>query len=376
MRITLSYPGCHRRGGVERVMLECANFLASRDHAVQVCAAELDREGLDRRVTCYPVEMPRVPRALRPVAFKRRSSQVIRQLRAGTGTHGAFGVESPSGGVFWVGSVHRAWLEASRQRSARERLRQRCNLFHPVVLALERDYFGHRRYLKLVALTDTVKCDLQRFYGMPDEDIVVLPNGFSATEFNPRRTRELRPQIRQQLGYTDEQQVVLFVANELGRKGFGPLLQALAQLQDSRLRLLVVGRVTPAAYQSQIERLRLTDQIQFTGPSSDVAPYYAAADVFALPTQYEAWGLVIVEALACGIPVLTSRLAGAASAVQEGITGELLDEPRDTGEIATKLKRLLSRRDPTAQEIAASVEAFSWPNVLERYEHLLAQYAS
>ena len=179
--------------------------------------------------------------------------------------------------------------------------------------------------------------------------------------------------MRAELGYDVDAQVVIFVANELERKGFGPLLRAIRRLQDPNVYLLAVGRLNPQAYAEEIEQLGLTSRVRFTGPSSDVASYYAAADVFALPTQYEAWGLVIVEALACGLPVLTSRLAGAAAVVQEGMTGLLLDNPNDPAEIAAKLRPLLDGLPASAAQIEASVSDYSWPNILRRYEqHLLA----
>jgi UDP-glucose:(heptosyl)LPS alpha-1,3-glucosyltransferase len=112
--------------------------------------------------------------------------------------------------------------------------------------------------------------------------------------------------------------------------------------------------------------------VKCIGASSDVARYFAAADFFTLPTYYEAWGLVIVEALATGIPVLTSRLAGAAVAVQENRTGLLVDDPHDEAEIAAKIDALLRMRLASPDEISQSVQAYRWETVLTRYEQILA----
>jgi UDP-glucose:(heptosyl)LPS alpha-1,3-glucosyltransferase len=120
----------------------------------------------------------------------------------------------------------------------------------------------------------------------------------------------------------------------------------------------------------------MSARVHFTGPSGGVAPFYAAADVFALPTQYEAWGLVIVEALACGLPVVTSRLAGAAVAVREGETGRLLDDPRDSGEIAAALRSLLDGRHAPPEQICESVASYKWSRILVRYEESLASIAN
>jgi UDP-glucose:(heptosyl)LPS alpha-1,3-glucosyltransferase len=190
------------------------------------------------------------------------------------------------------------------------------------------------------------------------------------------RTQELRPSVRSELGYKAADHVVVFAANEFERKGFEPLLRAIALLSDRRVHLLAVGRLNPATYERRISHLGLSDRVRFTGPTNEVARYYAAADVFALPTQYEAWGLVVIEAMACGLPVLTSRLAGAAIAVQEGHGGYLLDDPRSSEEISLKLRRLLDARHASHQCIAESVAAYAWPRVLLDYERVLMECAS
>jgi UDP-glucose:(heptosyl)LPS alpha-1,3-glucosyltransferase len=165
--------------------------------------------------------------------------------------------------------------------------------------------------------------------------------------------------------------VVIFVANELERKGFFPLLRAIASLKKSTVRLLAVGRLSERACAAEIAALGMTGRVRFTGPTSIVADYFAAADIFALPTYYEAWGLVIVEALACGLPVLTSRLAGASVAVQEGKNGSLLNQPSDEEEIREKLSALLAGKFESSAAISHSVAQFKWEHILPTYEATL-----
>ena len=375
MKIALSFPGCHRRGGVERVMVECANFLAARGHDVSVIAADFDPAVLAAGIEKILVDAnSRVP-LFRLRRFARRTPAVLNGMNPPADVHAAFGVISPPGGVFWVPSVHKAWIEISqRERGFTGRAKQWVNPIHPYLLAREKWYFQGRRYARLIALTEQVRADLMRFYNVPSADIDILPNGYNPEEFNIERRGAERMKVRAELGYADPDRVIIFVANELERKGFGPLIRAMAQLLDDSLRLLVVGRVTPGGYAAEMERLGLADRVKFIGPSSDVGRYYAASDVFALPTTYEAWGLVIVEAMACGLPVLTSRLAGAAITVQEGRTGELLDNPRDVDEVAVKLRKVLELagaggRNPGA--IAATATLYKWPRILEKYEAIL-----
>jgi UDP-glucose:(heptosyl)LPS alpha-1,3-glucosyltransferase len=376
MKIALSFPGCHRRGGVERVMLESANFLAGRDHDTHVFASEWDDPALQRGVVRHTVPSHNLPGVLRLPLFARESRAAMGRLTPKADVVGSFGVAAPPGSVVWMQSVHAAWIEISqRTRPFWGRCKQRLNSFHTVVLAMERQLLGGRQYRKVIALSDQVRSDIMRIYGVPGDDVVVLPNGYSGTEFSPARRAANRVRMREDLGYSPEDKVVIFVANELQRKGFTPLLRAIAALRDPRIRLLAVGRLNPGECQPAIEELGLNGRVNFTGPSSEVADYYAAADVFALPTQYEAWGLVIVEAMASGLRVLTSRLAGAAVAVEEGRTGLLLDDPANVGEVAGKLRELLETEGPTPKEISASVARYEWAQVLQGYESILTQNA-
>lgn len=154
------------------------------------------------------------------------------------------------------------------------------------------------------------------------------------------------------------------------------LLEAIALLEDPTVKLLGAGRVAPDAYGSLVERLGLADRLQWAGSSNDVALLHAASDVFVLPTRYEAWGLVIVEALGSGLPAVTTKLAGAAVAVRDGETGALLRDPEDSAELAEALRWALSGAPVGADEIAASVHYYTWGEVISRYEGVLRAVGS
>ena len=370
MKIALTFPACHRRCGVERVVLEVANYLASGGHDIQLISSEVSGD-IDPRVRLILLPRGKIA-ALELYRFRKRATRVLMNVPGHA--FGAFGVQSPANGIVWVQSVHARWLQISKaKRRGWAKLRQRLNPFHYAAINLEKRCFRLGNYRRLIALSDQVKNDLQELYDVPSDDIDVLPNGYSPKEFNLTYRSTVRAAMRKQHGIADNQRTIAFVANELERKGFAPLMRAIARLKRPDVTLLVVGRVTPERYRKEMRRLEISDQVRFVGPTTDVAKFYAAADIFALPTEYEAWGLVIVEALACGLPVLTSRLAGAAVAVREGVTGELLDDPSSVSEIAYKLERLLARPTENAPAIAESVEAYAWPNILARYEQILIE---
>lgn len=375
MRVGLTFPACNRRAGVERVMVECANYLASRGHETVVIAADVDPGVLLPDVKFEAVRAPG-SHLLRLLTFAKSSERTIRDKHLNLDVLGGYGILTPPGGVVWAQSVHGAWIEISQaERGGLGRLKQKINPYHRICLSLENRYFGSRKYASLFALSERVKSDLERIYKVPGEHLQVLPNGFNPQEFSVDIRNAQRNRVRQSLGFNDSDRVIVFAANELQRKGFFPLLEAIASLNDPALRLLAVGRLNQPSCKDAIDRLGLKGRVVFTGPSSDIAGYYAASDLFALPTIYEAWGLVIVEAMACGLPVVTSRLAGASIAVREGLSGCLLDDPSNPGEIAERLATLLNGTHATASEISQSVQDYTWDRILLRYENHLAEVA-
>jgi UDP-glucose:(heptosyl)LPS alpha-1,3-glucosyltransferase len=231
-------------------------------------------------------------------------------------------------------------------------------------------------YTRLLALTERVKADVIDIYGVPEPDIAVLAPGFDPDAFNPLRREQRRAEARARFGYGEDDRVLLFVGNELERKGFDVVIEAIGLLEDPNVKLLGAGSVAPDAYSTTIEQLGLGERLQWVGSSRDVALLHAASDVFVLPTRYEPWGLVIVEALGSGVPVVTSQLAGAAIAVTDRQTGRLLRDTNDPAELADALRWALAGGPVDAQTISASVAKYSWAEVITSYETVLQTVAA
>jgi UDP-glucose:(heptosyl)LPS alpha-1,3-glucosyltransferase len=375
VKIALTFTGCHRRGGVERVVYETAAYLASSGHDVCVYANEWEvSDGA-------PIRYEHVPMRARP-AFRRPRSffrecgkRLIADNFDVVNTHGCV---CPVGGVFRVHSLHRAWLQRCaefRSPFSVSRARQRLNPLHGVLLRLEHEHFRNRKYRKLIATTPEVKEDLGRYYGVPAGDVAIVPNGFSPIEFNPQRRGERRTEMRHRLNLGHDDVALLLVANELERKGYGTILSAMRQLGDPRVRLLVVGRVNATRVQRQAAAQGLADRVVPCGLTSDVAGFHAAADLLVLPTQYEAFCLAILEALGSGLPVVTSDVPGARDAVVAGVNGAIVRDPRDGEELACVLRPLLDgdRRASLSAAAPGSVRQYQWPNVLAQYEQVLLE---
>ena len=376
LRVALSFPGCHRQGGVERIVFECARYLAARDHEVTVFANQWEPDGPTIRYRRVPVR--RHPWFLRGRSYYRSCT---RQLEVAPydvlNTHGCV---CPEGGVHWVQSLHKAWLERSRQfRPALSSagLKQRLNPAHRSLLDLEERHFAGGRYQRIIATTPRVRDDLGRLYGVAPDDVEIIPNGFSPSEFNPIRRAGQREEMRRRLGLEPHQVALLLVANELERKGYATILAAMRQLARPDLRLLVAGRVSARRVMELAEAAGLAGQVLAMGPSSDVGVLHAAGDLLVLPTQYEAFCLAILEALGSGLPVVTSSVSGAGDAIVPGVNGAVVEDPKSGEELAGVLAPILDHDRLATLSAAApgTVECYQWPSVLQRYERILLEHA-
>lgn len=314
------------------------------------------------------------PRSVMPLLFRKTAARAL-------GTSGAkaslsLGAIGPSTDVIWVQSVHRAWLKAARQvRSGRLSLPAQLRYLmprHVVLLAMERECFTRFRGRAIICTSKREVEDLSQLYDVDPSLTVVIPNAFDPRLFNLERRRDHRAAARERLGVGDSDIALLFVANELHRKGFGEVITALARLDDDRLSLHVVGRVAPNAYAVMIERLGLSGRVHYHGASRDIGWWYSGADVLVLPTQYEPFGLVIVEALASGVPVITTRLAGASAAVTHGSTGLIQEDPYDVEELASLITTALNADlEDWGRRAARSVDAFRRDRVMADVERVL-----
>ena len=358
---------------MERIVLECANYLVLRGHDVNVFASTFEGKNCGYKRCAVPI------RAW-PPAFAGRSffSAASRQIDLRDfdvlNTHGCI---CPFDGVQWIHSLHAAWIERcniTRPRWSKRWIAQKINPLHRVLLQLERRHLAERRYRRLTATTSIVRDDLGRFYGVPPEDVDIVPNGFNPEEFNPAHRKVARQRMREELGLSDDDIVLLFVANELQRKGFPTLLGAVEKLADRRFKIIAAGRPPETEIKRLAAKYGLVSQVLAVGSLRAVADLHAAADLMVLPTQYEAFCLAILESLGSGLPVITTIVPGARDAIVDGTNGLLLNDPSDAGALADIIRGAIDG-DFLAKASAAAPKTvcqFQWPTVLRRYEQVLA----
>ena len=258
---------------------------------------------------------------------------------------------------------HIEWLRQRWKRTGIPgKLSMLFNPYHWLILSLERNIFRKHRYRKIIAISEMVKADIMRNYGVPAEDIVVIYNGIDLDRFHPANRERFRNEARRQYHIPDSTRVFLFVGSGFERKGVRYLVEA-AEMLDSPITLLIVGKGAGEKFQGFIKKQRVI----FCGPQKQIERYYAAADAFVFPTVYEPFGNVHLEALACGLPVITTRNSGAAEIIDEGKNGFVVQEPEDTAAISGSMKKLLDADllHAMGREARKTAEKFT----MERFVH-------
>jgi glycosyltransferase involved in cell wall biosynthesis len=253
--------------------------------------------------------------------------------------------------------------------------------YHRLLLAFDlwRERHCYTRSKTFVAVSHGVARELQAHYG-PFDSVHVVHHGVDATAFSPPSAAAAahRMALRGSLGVSNDEVLVAFVG-AYERKGLDTVVDALARLSLAarrRAHLVAVGQGRRDAFLARARRLGIEDRISLSGHTRDISDFYRAADLFVLPTRYEPFGLVILEAMACGLPVVVSRCAGAAELVDES-SGRLLEDPVDARELAGLLEPFIldDRLRKTAGEAARELAMqHTWDEAARRYAAVLAPF--
>ncbi len=372
-RVALVAHGIHDHGGMERAFAELVRRIHRR-YDVVVLSADLgeDLRGL--------VEWRRIPVPARPAPLRFALFYVIAAVRLATTRADVvhtLGAIVPNAADF--ASVHfcTAGYVASTGRLAPPNapVLRRANtaLARLLFLAAERWTYRRDRVARLGAVSRGVARELARSF--PDVPTVLTPNGVDRARFRPDTAT--RREVRRELAIADDEVVVLFVGGDWHGKGLALAIRAVAM---TALRLLVVGRGDEHRFRTLARTQGVEQRVTFLGPRDDPERYYAASDVFLLPSWYETFSLAAFEAAASGLPIVAAPVSGVEELVGDGDAGILVE--RDAGAIAAALASLAASAESRKQLGDAARErsaAYTWDGsadaVLAVYRSVLAREA-
>jgi UDP-glucose:(heptosyl)LPS alpha-1,3-glucosyltransferase len=367
------------RGGCETYITGLARRLARDGHAVHLYATRWDEAALPAALRYHQVRVSSCPRFLRPWYFASACLRTLEGARHDVtiGFDKIWGMDVlyPQGGLYQATSDHNMLKYAAPW--ARQ-LVKGLKLFDPAhhsFAALER-----RQYLKsgqpiVIAISEMVRRHFREYYDLHPENLRLVriatdPQRFEETD-RPRR----RLEFRDKWGLQPDQVVALFCGMNYRLKGLEPLLRALHLLPKTpSFRLLVAGHPQTAPFERLARRLGVDDMVRFVGYCEDMRNCYFAADFFVHPTFYDPCSHVVLEAMACGLPVITSRYNGASELMSPPREGLLIDDPHDHRRLAWSLGLMLDPQRRSACAQAARKAASRW-TFEHHYRQMLAVFA-
>lgn len=218
-----------------------------------------------------------------------------------------------------------------------------------------------RETIKLSAVSDLVSRQLRQYYGRSDARVTM--NGVDVSYFNPENRLRRRLAARSIWSLSDETYVFLLIGNDWKKKGLDNTLAALSKLRLKDVMLLVVGDDVRAPYQEMANRLGIQELVKFLPVSDSVIDFYAAADTYISASLEDAFGLPIIESMACGLPAIASSEAGASEIIRDGENGFILNDPRNVDELCLLMRRLIQDRSLGARigvEAAKTAKRQDW----------------
>jgi len=333
-------------GGAERFVERALAALAQRDIEITLVTRQWP-DNANSRVTPLIVNPPYIGRTMRDARFAHAACNALAKL---PGTLVQSHERIACCDIYRAGDgVHAVWVEERmRDASAAERMALAASAYHRYMLGAERRLFESARLKQVICISHMVQDEIHERFAIARERLPVIYNAIDPGVFNPGLAVH-RQEIRARYGIAQDACVFLIVGSEYARKGVGRAIEALAHVPPPA-HLLVVGKDRhPSRYESLARTMHVANRVTFAGAQTDPRPFYGSADAFVLPTLYDALSNAVLEALASGLPVITSDRCGAGELVRAHDAGVVCGA-RDIEAIAAAMRAML---DATPREQAS-----------------------
>ena len=325
------------QGGAERYAVDQSRALVDEGHEVHILANRYEPHG-PNKIHFHPVSMRSKPSWLRVILFSQNARRIIEKEHFDVVY--ALTQIYPQDMYLTGGGVYRHWMHVRYPFAPLRWIAYLSRPIHLVNVYLESRIYDEKNNKIIVANSLLCKRHAEEYWGVPSNRIRVIYHGVDHDIFNPQNATAERDETRQALGIKEDTPVILFVSNNWKRKGLSALLRAVGLIESPKapFDLAVVGRGNPKSYKKLADKLGLSERVHFIGHTNDILRYFGIADLVVLPTLYDSFGNVCIEAMACGVPVITSGSSGVSELIRAGENGYVLDDPRDFKELANLLE--------------------------------------
>lgn len=367
------------KGGAEAYTALLCDYLIRQGHHIEVLA--MDWQNGPPGINLVRVPVKGLTRWQRWLSFVAKTKTIVQERGAdlvlAVNRGGGMDLFQPHGGTV-PGSQRQNVLRQPNSLAAG--IKAAGFQFGPkAVVARMLDHMAYQNAKRFVALSQMVASDMARYYTIPEEKIALIYNGVDLQRFHPDTKKKYGHQVRKRLGIPDDMLVFSLVAHNFSLKGVRELIISASNMEKrEKCCWLVAGNGKQERFLNLAKRLCVESRIIFTGAVSRPEEIYAASDVYVHPTWYDPCSLVILEAQASGLPVITTRFNGAAELLQDGRSGFVIESPRETDALHAIMTRLTDRelRDYMSVEARKLAETIPWEKHFRRMEEVMTDTAS
>ena len=321
-----------KKGGAERYCVNLFRGLQKLGHRVTIVGEAIDDE-LKEEVDFIPVPVLRLNSWTKNKSFFVNTRRVLRKHRFDV-VHGLSRVDGLDTfrlterlQIHWVNMYYRnpvaRWL-------------QHMNPRHRLVFDLERKIFGPDGVRKVIVQSQLDARLLREYFGVDESRICQIINGVDTNTFHPG-VRSDRDALREEWNIGLDDPLLVFASMDFRGKGLDSILDAMARTKNRETRLIVVGQGNVGAFERRAKSLGIAHRVTFAGRQSAIQRFYGAADLFVLPTIYEPFPNVNLEAMACGTPVITTATAGGSEIIREEANGYLIPDAWSIDALAERI---------------------------------------
>ena len=351
-------------GGAERYAVNLANGLAELGHDVHIFCGKSEMKEKNN-ITVHKVSYLKTPSPLKNLSFSRNSAKLIAKesFDIVNGLAQIFPQD-----IYRVGDpLHINCLQAFSPNPVKRGIKY-LNPRHLALLYIEKNIFKQGNYKRIITNSRMSKAQVTHYYNVPEEKITVVHNGVDLNKFNPEEKQGLRRSIRKNLGIKNDDSVLLFAGNDFRRKGLQFAMQCAANLikKGLKVKLLIAGRQKAGPYLRLVRKNGYADNFLFLGHVEKIESVFCASDMFVLPTFYDPFSNVCLEAMASGLPVMTTRLNGAAEIIEDRVSGILVDSPWDLEEMITAASSVIENNSSGLKEMSKKAVLAARQNPVEK----------
>ncbi len=346
MNIALCYESVlPARGGCETYIGDLSRRLAQDGHEVHLYACRWDANALPASIQYHRLQVPNGPRFLRPWRF----GHAVEAALAGANHDVTVGFDKTWGQdvLYPQGGLHVASAAHNRRKHRNRLLRTVASLakwFDPAAWSfakLERKQYLGTTHSTVVVNSEMVQSHFSKYYCIGSEQLRVVHSAIDPTRFESADRDSIRQHQRATWLVKPDDPVGLFIGTNYRLKGLAPLIRALAELpKELPLKIAVVGHNKVVAYELLARSLGVRDRLIFLGFRASPKDLYFAADFLVHPTFYDPCSLVVLEALACGLPIITTQYNGASELLVPLANSLIIDDPHNAKELAAALAKM------------------------------------